>query len=57
MSLYTMTFFGFMPVGALLTGTLASWLGEPSIVMINALVLFGLAIFVWARFPALRQFE
>jgi MFS family permease len=36
MSVYTLAFFGFVPLGGLLAGTLASWWGEPSVVALNA---------------------
>jgi MFS family permease len=55
MSLYTLTFFGLMPVGALYTGALAGQLGAPVAVVINAglLLLFGVAVTL--RFPDLRR--
>lgn len=55
MSIYTLTFFGLMPIGALIAGSLAVPLGEPTTVVLNAGLLGALAIFAWLRFPALRR--
>lgn len=57
MSVYTLVFFGMMPIGALLIGQLAAHLGAPLAVTINAslLLLFAAIMFRW--FPALRRLE
>jgi MFS family permease len=54
MGTYTWIFFGFMPLGALWSGTIAGHLGEPAAVMINGSIalLFALSIRLW--YPALR---
>jgi MFS family permease len=50
MSFYTMAFLGMAPLGSLLTGTLAFWLGLPMACLINGLscltgaALFGLSL-------------
>ena len=57
MSIFTLSFFGFMPLGSLVAGTLADRLGEPATILISALVLLAYAAFVWLRLPALRSQE
>ncbi|MCU7496057.1 MAG: MFS transporter [Ignavibacteria bacterium] len=54
MGIYSISFFGFMPLGALLIGFLAEHLGEPEAIIINsaALLLFALIIFI--KVPQLR---
>jgi MFS family permease len=54
MGLYTLTFFGLMPVGSLINGVLADRVGEPLTVQINGLVLMCLAVFLWFKYPSLR---
>lgn len=54
MGLYTLTFFGLMPVGSLINGMLADKIGEPLTVQINGLVLMCLAVFLWFKYPRLR---
>ncbi|MBI5507643.1 MAG: MFS transporter [Deltaproteobacteria bacterium] len=55
MSVYTLTFFGLMPLGALLVGTMAARLGAPLTVMINASLVLVLALGLWFGFPAVRN--
>jgi MFS family permease len=55
MGTYTWIFFGFMPLGALWSGTIAGRLGEPSAVMINASIAFLFALAVRIFYPRLRQ--
>ena len=55
MGLYTLTFFGFMPIGALLAGGLAEWAGEPTAVALGALVSLVTALALWGWVPALRR--
>ncbi len=53
MSFYTMAFLGMTPLGSLLTGVLAAWLGPPITFLINGLLclagaaLFGLSLPRW----------
>ena len=53
LSVYTLTFFGLMPVGALWAGAAAEYLGEPATVIMGALIALGHAAIVWARVPQL----
>src|SRR5262249_22259753 len=55
MGLYALTFFGFMPIGALLAGGAAEWLGEPLTVALGALVSLVTAIALWMGVPGLRR--
>lgn len=54
MSIFTLSFFGLMPVGSLLAGGVATLLGEPFTVAIGALVTLGFAILIWLRVPEVR---
>jgi MFS family permease len=55
MSVYSLIFFGSMPIGSILAGSLAEWIGEPLTVMICAVLLLGLAIAVWIYLPDIRR--
>jgi MFS family permease len=57
MSVYTLVFFGSMPLGALFAGTLAQKLGEPLTVMLGAGVLMVLAISAWIFLPRIHAQE
>jgi MFS family permease len=55
MGIYSLTFFGFLPVGALWIGTMAEHFGEPAAVMINAGIMLLLCAAVAVRVPDLRK--
>jgi MFS family permease len=57
MGAYTMIFFGFMPLGALWTGTIAENLGEPTAVVINACCMLLFASAVLVSVPDIRHKE
>jgi len=57
MSIYTLTFFGLMPLGSLAMGTFAESLGEPLTVGLGATVLLVSATAIQLAFPALRKLE
>ncbi|MFZ2488610.1 MAG: MFS transporter [Anaerolineae bacterium] len=57
MSVYTLTFFGGMPLGSLLAGQLADRIGEPGVVLMNAGVVFLAAVVVWLMLPSIRRLE
>lgn len=57
MGIYSFTFFGFMPVGALFYGTLAEHLGEPEAILINAFVLIVAAVLVRLLYPKLSRVQ
>jgi len=54
-SIYTLTFFGLMPVGALVAGALADRVGAPLTVQIGALIALLAAVGVYWRVPQLRR--
>jgi len=54
MSIYTLTFFGFMPVGSLLAGTVAARIGEPTAVVLGSVFLLVTAIVIRLRVPELH---
>lgn len=56
-SVYTLSFFGLMPLGALLAGFVAEFIGEPLTIILSALISLGFGLFLWIRVPALRQLE
>ena len=55
MGAYIWIFFGFMPLGALWSGIVATHLGEPAAVMINAAAAFCFALTVLLSYPKLRE--
>ena len=55
MSVFTLTFFGGMPLGSLLAGAMAQRIGEPTTVLINAsVVLLASTLILW-RLPYIRK--
>jgi MFS family permease len=57
MAIYSLTFFGLMPVGALWAGASAEYLGEPSTVAIGAAISLAVAGLLWVFAPWLRRLE
>jgi len=55
MGVYSLIFFGFLPIGALWIGTVAEFLDEPAGVILNALIILIAAGLVWKFVPALRR--
>jgi MFS family permease len=55
MSIYTLTFFGVMPIGALLNGRMATHIGEPTTIVINASITMLFAAIVALAMPKLRR--
>ena len=55
MSVYSLSFFGVMPVGSLIVGSMAHSFGEPRTVLLNAGLLVIFALVLWLRFPAVRE--
>jgi hypothetical protein len=56
-SVYTLSFFGLTPLGALLAGGVAEFIGEPLTISLSALISLGFALFLWVRVPHLRRLE
>ena len=57
MGIYTLGFFGMMPLGALLAGAVAEIANEPITVVLGALIMLGFAVWLWLRVPQLRALE
>lgn len=57
MGVYTFTFFGFLPIGALLMGTLAEHFSEPAAVVTGALITFLVAISIFLFVPKIRKLK
>ena len=57
MSVYTLVFFGAMPLGSLFAGAFAQRFNEPLTVMLSAAVLMVMAIGSWIFLPAIRRQE
>jgi MFS family permease len=55
MGVYTLVFFGSMPIGSLLAGTLAEKIGEPLTVILGAGLLLVMAIAAWLFLPDIRK--
>jgi hypothetical protein len=57
MSVYSLTFFGLMPMGALWAGAVAEAAGAPAAVTIGAAISLGFAVLLWLFAPWLRRLE
>ncbi len=57
MGIYTLSFFGVVPIGALLAGQAAEIIGEPTTVIIGAISIMLTALIILWRVPALRKVE
>jgi MFS family permease len=57
MGIYSLVFFGLMPIGALLAGALAGAVGSPLAVEISAGLALAFAIGIWAWAPHLLKVE
>jgi MFS family permease len=57
MSVYTLVFFGAMPLGSLFAGAFAQKFNEPLTVMVSAAVLMAMAIASWIFLPVIHRQE
>src|SRR5574341_171267 len=57
MGIYSLTFFGSMPIGALWVGAAAERVGEPSALILSAAIALGCAALIWVFVPKLRALE
>jgi MFS family permease len=57
MGIYTLIFFGLMPLGSLINGTIASRIGPPQTVQINALIMLAFSALLFLRSPEIRKLE
>lgn len=55
MGIYTLTFFGCMPIGHLLAGIMAEWIGAPQTITLGALASLSFATLVYVKVPTLRK--
>jgi MFS family permease len=55
MSIYSLTFFGLMPIGSLIIGLLAESLGEPLAFIIFSAAALVFAAVIWVWVPSLRK--
>jgi MFS family permease len=55
MAIYSLAFFGFMPIGGLLAGTVAEAIGEPMTVVICALILLAITLGIRIFEPGVRR--
>jgi MFS family permease len=53
-AVYSLIFFGVMPIGSLLIGWLAQWAGEPVAIVINACAALAGAALIWILVPRIR---
>ena len=57
MGLYSLTFFGFLPIGALWIGAVAQHFGEKVAVMVSGGILLASSLLIAAFVPGLRRLE
>ncbi len=57
LSVYTLSFFGLVPVGSLLAGSAASIVGEPLTVLVSGILLLLSALGLWIWAPQIRALE
>jgi MFS family permease len=57
MSVYSLTFFGLMPLGALWAGATAEYAGAPAAVLIGGVASLAFAVLLWLFAPWLRRLE
>ncbi len=57
MGIFTLVFFGSTPIGSLIAGNLAGWLGEPVTLRINAAALLAFAVLIYWFRPEMRALK
>jgi fucose permease len=57
MGVYSLVFFGSMPIGSLFAGSMAEKIGEPHTVMLGAGILLVLALVTWVFLREIRRQE
>jgi MFS family permease len=55
MSIYTLVFFGAMPIGSLIVGNVAAAIGEQRAVLIDAVIMAIFAVVIFLKVPQLRK--
>jgi hypothetical protein len=54
LAFYTFTFFGLMPLGSLLIGNTADWIGETFAIILFAVVLLICSLYIFLTVPKIR---
>lgn len=57
MGVYTLTFFGLLPIGALLMGTLAEHLGEAEAILICSVITLTIALSIFFFAPSIKKLK
>jgi len=57
MSVFTLSFFGFMPIGSLAAGAMAAGYGEPVTGVLGSVVMLAFAILIYLFVPRLRRVD
>lgn len=57
MGIYSLTFFGLLPIGSLMMGQIAEFSSEPVALAIGSILLFGVAILIKAYVPQIWKLE
>lgn len=55
LSVYTFTFFGLMPLGSLLIGSTADWIGETFGIILFAIILLICSLYIYLTVPKIRS--
>lgn len=55
MSVYSLVFFGSLPIGSLLAGGIAEGLSEPAAIIINASIALVFGVYLWITKPEIRR--
>ncbi len=55
MSFYSMSVFGFLPIGSLFAGMLASWMGAPNTMILGGALCLLASVWYFGRLPEIRR--
>jgi MFS family permease len=55
MSFYSMSVFGFLPIGSLFAGMLASWMGAPHTLILGGVLCLLASLWLFGRLPEIRR--
>jgi len=55
MSFYSMSVFGFLPIGSLFAGMLASWIGAPNTLILGGALCLLASVWYFGRLPEIRR--
>ncbi|MCC6866829.1 MAG: MFS transporter [Ignavibacteria bacterium] len=57
MAVYTLTFFGFLPIGALVMGMLAEKFGEAEAILLCSLVTLSISLYIYFFIPTIKRLK